>query len=426
MGPLPGRLRHLDGLNVASAVRKILITTPWQSLSHEIRCFYVGKCLLEKGLDVLLLVHEDATFVRRLEALEGLDLECLTIRCSGGVPRLTEFKLDFYAGENVLDEFAKVEQVFETVRPDMVVSDAFPITSLVCERLGIRHGSFASASWTEYYGPERPSLRWDWIGRWLGGPVRRGIRRWTTRSFDRKLVLWARPLNRLARRLGLRERSTILSFVPGNDLTLITDVPEVGRLDNPPESFRYCGPIPWHPPFHSHELLERLDRSRKTLYVSFGSTGDVAVQENVARWLLEEGYQVVMAVPEQWGAAGDILRHPNLLGASLINAREVIPACDGVIFHGGVGTAYQALGCGKPSIAIPSHIEQYWNGFRLEEMGLGCLLDRRLVSRRRLLATVRRVLEDQGMRERLREISGRVPSTDGARTAADLVLEAMR
>jgi UDP:flavonoid glycosyltransferase YjiC (YdhE family) len=46
----------------------------------------------------------------------------------------------------------------------------------------------------------------------------------------------------------------------------------------------------------------------------------------------------------------------------------------------------------KPSIVIPTHFEQGWNAYRLQEIGIACILTPRLLSKRRLLKALSKIL----------------------------------
>ena len=401
--------------------KRIVIATPWDALAHQTRCFSIGKCLYDKGFEVFLLVCDGSTFIQWLKSSEKIDIECFQITTTGGSPKLHGFKFDFYANENPSDEFNKIEKLFSKINPDIVLADAYPVSSLVCEKLNIPHASLASACWTNYYLPDRPSLRRDWIGQLSGNPFRWLIRHRMTSSFNKKLAVWADPLNNLAQSIGLKKRRNIFDFLSGNDLTLITDTAEFGPLNNPPDHFKYCGPIFWYPPFHSHDLLSSLNPDKKVIYISFGSTGIFSVLESIIRWLLNTGYQIIMTMKGLEDFPRDLSRNPNLIASDLINAWEILPYCDAMIFHGGIGTAYQALACGKPSIVIPFHLEQCWNANRIEEIGAGCLLHHRNLSEKRLISVIEKIIHDDEMRNRLKEMSKRIILMDGAKRAAKLI-----
>jgi UDP:flavonoid glycosyltransferase YjiC (YdhE family) len=406
--------------------KNILITIPALALSHEIRCFEVGKHLAQKGVDVSLLVNGSTKFIESLknsEPSEQISIKCASFTCTGGNAKIHKSSLDFYAKEDIFTEFTKIEELLHKYQPDLVISDVFPIMSLACEKLGILHVSFASASWTNYYGLSRSSLKWDWVGQLLGNPLRQIIRQRMRFSLDKKLYTWGTPLNTLARSLGLRTRRNILSYFEGNGLTLITDTPKFGPLNNPPGNFKYCGPILWYPPFSSQDLIKTLDPEKNTIYISFGSTGKFSIIEDIVWRLLKEDYQVILTL-SGIQLSKKISQHPNFVSANLINSWEVIPMCNVVIFHGGIGTAYQVLACGKPSITIPFHIEQFWNACRLEELGISYLLNSQLISKKRLLSAITRLLaEEQHIQSRLYGMCDRNTLMDSPRKAAYLIYD---
>jgi UDP:flavonoid glycosyltransferase YjiC (YdhE family) len=401
--------------------KKIVISTPWDALAHYTRCFSIGKCLYDSGFKVFLLVCDGSPFLQSLIKSEKVDIDCFQITTTGGNPKLHGFKFDFYANEDPSAEFIEIENFFNNINPDIVLSDAYLLSSLVCEKLNIPHVSLASACWTNHYLPDRPSLRRDWIGQLFGNPFRWLIRQRMRFFFNKNLGVWADPLNNLARSMGLKKRGNIFDFFSGNDLTLITDTPEFGPLNNPPDHFKYCGPILWQPPFRSVHLANSLNPDKKIIYISFGSTGNFSVLENIVCWLLNNGYQIVMTMKGLEDFPRDLKESPNLISSDLINAWDVLPRCDAVIFHGGIGTAYQALACGKPSIVIPFHLEQCWNANRIEEIGAGFLLHHKNLTKRRLLAAIDKVIHDVEMQLHLKESSKKVISVDSAKKASKII-----
>jgi UDP-N-acetylglucosamine:LPS N-acetylglucosamine transferase len=113
----------------------------------------------------------------------------------------------------------------------------------------------------------------------------------------------------------------------------------------------------------------KLDKDKKTLFVSMGSTGD---WNNVA--FLNDPFFTKFNIV----TAGDTLNvvsAPNVIAASFINIRDVFPHADLVLCHGGNGTIYQALSYGLPILCKTSHFEQEWNVQAIERLKLGRCLD---------------------------------------------------
>ena len=407
----------------ATQHKKIVLASPHGALAHAVRCFSIGSHLFEKGFRIFVIGVKDSALLNWAQS-NYAEVVAETFPIStvgGGCAGIFRSRLDFYSNENPFDEFAELERILNNIQPDVVLSDAHPLMALVCEKLKISHVSLASASWTKYYTHNRAPSNWDWMGQLLGTPFKQVIRRLATLYFNKKLVGWADPLNQVAAVYGLKKRSTVLEYVEGNDMTLITDIPEFGPLKNPLENVKYCGPIYWHPPFNSHDLIKLLNNEKKAIYVSLGSNRDFSLLANIASWLLASDYQVVMTLPKVSLLPHDLVENSNLITAELINVLDILPLCEAAIFHGGIGTLYQVLACGKPSVILPFHIEHFWNGNRLEQMGLGYVLHRRLISKDRFISVLTKAINNRQMRRSIEKISSKITNTSGAKRAAELI-----
>jgi UDP:flavonoid glycosyltransferase YjiC (YdhE family) len=96
-------------------------------------------------------------------------------------------------------------------------------------------------------------------------------------------------------------------------------------------------------------------------------------------------------------------------------------ASDLVVCHGGHGTVARALGAGAPVICCPAVGDMAENGARVAWSGAGLMLPWRLLGRRTLRLTVRRILADPAFRARAGEIAAWGSTHDGAVRGARLV-----
>jgi UDP:flavonoid glycosyltransferase YjiC (YdhE family) len=405
--------------------KRVVLASPHGAIAHAVRCFSIGSHFHRAGFELFVIGHKDSTLLSWGKSVyRDIPIKSYEILTTAGSANILKSKLNFYSREHPFKEFTELERMLTLIQPSLVLSDAYPLIPLVSEKLRIPHVGLASAAWTSYYLPNRPPLRLDWLWQIVNIPrLKQVMRQLASSYFNRKLAYWANPLNHIATSFGLRRRPNVLNYLEGNDLTLITDIPEFGPLRNPPCHMKYCGPISWHPTFDSGELVDALKERRKTIYVSFGSSGDFSLLPELLKWLLEMEFRVVMTSNGICALPRELVNNKNLLTADLINGFQVIPLCDAVIFHGGIGTVYQVLASGKPSIVIPVHVEQFWNGHRLEEMGLGHVLHRRLVCKSRLTALLGEIIDNDNMRQHIREISGKIVNGDPARKAYELIME---
>lgn len=121
--------------------------------------------------------------------------------------------------------------------------------------------------------------------------------------------------------------------------------------------------------------LDRLDRSKKVVYLSLGSEGLNTVLDNLES-LLPSEVQFIVVTGQTQEASRHLLTSNQKIPANVfiepfVNAELVLPHCDLVICHGGNGTIYQALGFGLPVAGFATHREQFHGLRRLQELGLG-------------------------------------------------------
>jgi rhamnosyltransferase subunit B len=86
----------------------------------------------------------------------------------------------------------------------------------------------------------------------------------------------------------------------------------------------------------------------------------------------------------------------------------VIPHVAAVVHHGGVGTCGETLRAGVPSLVIPFGYDQPDNGERLRKLGVARVLNRHRISKARLTAHLRAILENPAMTTRARTLARQI------------------
>ena len=99
----------------------------------------------------------------------------------------------------------------------------------------------------------------------------------------------------------------------------------------------------------------------------------------------------------------------------------VLPQVDLVICHGGNNTVTEAFYFGKPILVLPLFMDQYDNGQRIEETGLGLRLDTFHCSDDQILNAVDRLVSDQELATRMSQIGERIRSSDDKQVVSDLI-----
>jgi len=100
---------------------------------------------------------------------------------------------------------------------------------------------------------------------------------------------------------------------------------------------------------------------------------------------------------------------------------NVIPLVDLVITHGGNNTFTESFYFGKRMIVLPLFVDQLDNAQRLEETGYGIQFQPYHVTQEELLAGIEKLLGDELLERRMREISKRMQASNSQEKAAELV-----
>jgi rhamnosyltransferase subunit B len=100
---------------------------------------------------------------------------------------------------------------------------------------------------------------------------------------------------------------------------------------------------------------------------------------------------------------------------------EVLPQAAALVYHGGIGTLAQAIKAGIPHLAVPNGHDQFDNGWRIAQLGLG-----RSIPQTRYRATgaaeaLCALLEDASIRQRCREYSARMDPHGAVTRACELI-----
>jgi UDP:flavonoid glycosyltransferase YjiC (YdhE family) len=119
--------------------------------------------------------------------------------------------------------------------------------------------------------------------------------------------------------------------------------------------------------------------------------------------------------------ADQITLHPNMTGEGFLPQPAILPQVDVVITHGGNNTVTEAFHHGKPMVVLPLFWDQVDNAQRLDETGFGVRLPAYAFEDGELTSAVDRLLADDSLAGRLREISARLQANPGTVTAADAI-----
>ena len=154
------------------------------------------------------------------------------------------------------------------------------------------------------------------------------------------------------------------------------------------------------------------------VYLSLGSLGsaDVELMQRLVDLLAAGGYRAIVSKGPQHD---QIELREGQAGAELVPQPALLPRVDAVITHGGNNTVTECLHFGKPLVVLPLFWDQYDNAQRMEELGLGVRLPTFEFEDAQLGEAVDRLIADEGVRTRLKEVSRRLQANPGTERAAE-------
>jgi UDP:flavonoid glycosyltransferase YjiC (YdhE family) len=170
----------------------------------------------------------------------------------------------------------------------------------------------------------------------------------------------------------------------------------------------------WEPPT---ELRDFLADGPPPVYFGYGSGS-----ENVASRLSEITAEVarkagVRAVVSNLDVDGD-----DMISVGHVDFDWLFPRMKALVHHGGAGTTALGLWAGVPAVTTPLFVDQHFWGRRLVQLGASPDSIRyQKLDTDRLVAAVRRVIDDASYRARTEALGAKIRDEDGVEAVVRLV-----
>jgi rhamnosyltransferase subunit B len=100
---------------------------------------------------------------------------------------------------------------------------------------------------------------------------------------------------------------------------------------------------------------------------------------------------------------------------------EVLPRAALLVYHGGIGTLAQTIKAGVSHLVVPSAHDQFDNGWRIEQRGLGRCIPRTRYRAARAAREIGSILDDRRMKQRALEYASRIDSAAALTRACELI-----
>ncbi len=316
-----------------------------------------------------------------------------------------------------------MQKIFEAIRERQTARTVVlaPITAfggkVAAEALGVRLVTLALQPVLFRSAEDSPGLPFippNAFLRPLSRLMRRGVY-WTvdTLLFDHVL---REPVNQYRAQFGLKPRKLLIEdWVFSDDLVigLFPDWFGMPQKDWPPQTrltgFPLFDEATGEPPCDVRRFLDEGDPP----VVLTPGTGN-----HQAKRFFEKG----VAACAKIGRRAMLLTHfPDQVPESLPPGSRhfeyapfsaVFPHAAAVVYHGGVGTAGQALAAGIPHVVVPSSYDQPDNAKRLERLGVGRTVWSWALTTGALARKLRDLIESPQVAAACRDLAARVQRTD--------------
>lgn len=126
------------------------------------------------------------------------------------------------------------------------------------------------------------------------------------------------------------------------------------------------------------------------------------------------GLRAILATP--WGEQLPSLPS-TMLHCGYVPFSELLPHVAAFVHHGGIGTSSQGLAAGVPQLVVPNAFDQFDNGARLQQLGVGRLLPRHCGSKA-LQRGLQQVLQSEATRAACHHWQAQLPDPAAVLQAA--------
>lgn len=227
---------------------------------------------------------------------------------------------------------------------------------------------------------------------------------------------------RVAREYGLRLPRRTVDMLSA-DVNLICSLFTQLRGDSLVKPDVGVGPIYYRAPGELPQIVHE-PRDRPLIYVGMGSSGSADILAQVLRQLSAAPVDVLVG-------GGVQLSDTHLLGnnihfAGTVPAHLLAGHIDASITHGGEGTVQTACLAGVPFAGIAMQAEQSWNIEECVRYGNALRFTKNDVRRGNMRDILDRLLSDEGMRTKARQLGETMRTMDGAALAVEKIEDYLR
>jgi UDP:flavonoid glycosyltransferase YjiC (YdhE family) len=317
--------------------------------------------------------------------------------------------------EHILEDLAVLEQV----KPDLVIGDFRHSLSVSCRLKKIKYINITNAYWSPNIDmpfplPESPVIRIlgeKWAPRLVG---------WILPFIIKfNFFKMAFELRKSMQRVGLKF-TDYRQIITDGDLTLYFDTNHLVPLKKITDHEKFMGPLFWSMPVPLPDWWQKLDLTKKRLFVSLGSSGNISVLPMILKTLAKMDVEIIVALS---GKTVNIPIYPNVHVTNFLPIEMACGLADLVICNGGSPMGHAALTFGVPTIGIISNNDQLLNMAHLEKLGAGLMLRYWNLSDEKIKNSVSQILNDETFKLAAQKIKKEIAQMDVQKKLQDIIAD---
>jgi UDP:flavonoid glycosyltransferase YjiC (YdhE family) len=243
-------------------------------------------------------------------------------------------------------------------------------------------------------------------------------------------AVWAKPLHRFRRELGLPPDTTLNpltdGWAPSLHLALFSKLLAAKQPDWPPQTI--VTGFAWYDqdgaPGLPHELARFLDAGPPPIVFTLGTAvthnaGAPKFFDNSVAAAKALGRRAVLIVRETRNRPTAL--PDSVMACDYAPFSELFPRVAAVVHHGGIGTTALAMGAGRPMLIVPWAWDQSDNANRAERLGISRTIPQRRYTAKRVAAELKCLLGDPAYSRRAAEVAENLGQEDGVGAACDAI-----
>ncbi len=386
--------------------KKILFIGEGVTLSHIIRPLFLAQVLSQENYDITFACDkryrpmiENAGLL--YENLSSMSPDEFNKKLLTGVPIYTYDRLKQY--------IAAEREIFIKIKPDLIVGD-FRISLNISSRIEkIPYCCLVNGYWSPWTAHKEYPLHELQITKILGLCLAKQIY-----NFFGPISFYfhCRDFNKLCHEHRLPAVKNLREMYSQGTWTLYPDTPGIAPTEFLPSNHKYLGPICELSNMTRPEWWGKWPQNKPIIYLSLGSSGDIAVLPLVKDVLKKMDVSVIFTTS---GRANTNNLPQNFYVTNYVSGLEVAKVAQLFITNGGSGSAYQALSQGVPILGFPSNMDQFFVMERIQNLGAGKLIRPSLANRNNVCKAIHELLTKQIFRQCAQKLSEEIKQFDPAK-----------